>query len=168
VARHERSYSRRQRVLDLEHYLDVLERKPGALAGSSPLQQWRERGRWPESSDRLWRSLRERHGSPAGTWSMIELLVVGKREGWDRLRRAIEEALALGCTEQPQCTIWPLQMNSIVHSANRFPWVHWNVMTGRCSRCRSMTYCSARTLPRRWPDEPAHPSSGTCECAAVL
>jgi transposase len=99
VARHERSYSRRQQVLDLEHYLDVLERKPGALAGSSPLQQWRERGRWPESFDRLWQSLRERHGSQAGTRAMIELLAVGKHQGWDRLRRAIEEALALGCTD---------------------------------------------------------------------
>jgi hypothetical protein len=33
VAEHERSYSRQQKVLDLEHYLDALERKPGALAG---------------------------------------------------------------------------------------------------------------------------------------
>jgi hypothetical protein len=33
VARHERCYSRQQQILDLEHYLDVLERKPGALAG---------------------------------------------------------------------------------------------------------------------------------------
>src|SRR5438094_378261 len=31
VARHERSSSRYEQVLDLEHYLDVLERKPGAL-----------------------------------------------------------------------------------------------------------------------------------------
>jgi len=86
-------------VLDLEHYLDVLERKPGALAGSSPLRQWRERGRWPESFDRLWRSLRERHGPQAGTREMIELLTLGKRHGWDRLQRAVGEALALGCTD---------------------------------------------------------------------
>jgi len=99
VARHERSYSRRQQVLDLEHYLDVLERKPGALAGSSPLKQWRERGRWPESFDRLWQSLRERHGPQAGTRAMIELLALGKCHGWDRLKQAIEEALALGCTD---------------------------------------------------------------------
>src|SRR5438477_9758481 len=50
VARHERSFSRYEQVLDLEHYLDVLERKPGALAGSSPLKQWRERGRWRKAS----------------------------------------------------------------------------------------------------------------------
>ena len=54
MARHERSFGRYVQVLDLEHYLDVLEKKPGALAGSSPLRQWRERGRWPESFDRLW------------------------------------------------------------------------------------------------------------------
>ena len=30
---------------------------------------------------------------------MIELLGPGKRHGWDQLRRAIETALALGCTD---------------------------------------------------------------------
>jgi hypothetical protein len=29
-------------LLNLEHYLDVLERKPGAMAGSTPLAQWRQ------------------------------------------------------------------------------------------------------------------------------
>ena len=54
IARHERCYERGQQILNLEHYLEVLERKPGALAGSTPLAQWRERGRWPASFDRLW------------------------------------------------------------------------------------------------------------------
>jgi len=99
VARHERSFSRYEQVLDLEHYLDVLERKPGALAGSSPLQQWRERGRWPESFDRLWQSLQERHGRYEGTREMIDLLTLGKRHGWDRLTKAVQESLALGCTD---------------------------------------------------------------------
>jgi hypothetical protein len=99
VARHERSFARHQAVLDLEHYLDVLERKPGALAGSTPLQQWRERGRWPESFDRLWQSLRERHGKQEGTREMIELLRLGPQHGWEALRKRIEEALALGCTD---------------------------------------------------------------------
>ena len=99
VARHERSFGRYQQVLDLEHYLDVLEKKPGALAGSTPLRQWRERGRWPESFDRLWQSLRERHGKQVGTREMIELLTLGKRHGWERLQQAVEKALALGCTD---------------------------------------------------------------------
>jgi len=74
LARHERSFGRHEQVLDLEHYLDVLERKQGALAGSSPLQQWRERGRWPESFDRLWNRLspkalqRRRSAPPNSPW----------------------------------------------------------------------------------------------------
>jgi transposase len=99
VARHERSFDRHQAVLNLEHYLDVLERKPGALAGSTPLQQWRERGRWPESFDRLWQSLRERHGKQAGTREMIELLRLGPQHRWAVLQKAVEQALALGCTD---------------------------------------------------------------------
>ena len=43
VACHERCFGRHQEILDLEHYLDVLEHKPGALAGSKPLEQWRQR-----------------------------------------------------------------------------------------------------------------------------
>lgn len=99
MARHERSFGRYEQVLDLEHYLDVLEKKPGALAGSSPLRQWRERGRWPASFDRLWQSLQERHGKHSGTREMIELLTLGKRHGWERLQQAVEKALALSCTD---------------------------------------------------------------------
>ena len=30
---------------------------------------------------------------------MIELLSCGRRQGWERLKNAIEQALALGCTD---------------------------------------------------------------------
>ena len=99
VARHERCYNRQQQVLDLEHYLDVLERKPGALAGSTALAQWRLAGRWPESFDRLWQGLNGRHGRQHGTRQMIELLQLGSGEGWSRLRAAVEQALSLGCQD---------------------------------------------------------------------
>jgi transposase len=99
VARHERSYGRYQEVLDLEHYLDVLERKPGALAGSTPLEQWRRLGRWPAGYDRLWQALIARHGRQAGTREMIGLLQLGRAHGYAALRGAIDAALALGCTD---------------------------------------------------------------------
>ena len=50
VARHERSYGKQQQVLDLEHYLDVLELKPGALAGCKPLEQCRKSRQWPATT----------------------------------------------------------------------------------------------------------------------
>lgn len=72
LARHERCYGQRRHVLDLDHYLDVLSHKPGALAGSKPLEQWRQAGRWPACFDSLWDRLRDRHGrqepEPWGPW----------------------------------------------------------------------------------------------------
>ncbi|MGO9638742.1 MAG: IS21 family transposase [Terracidiphilus sp.] len=97
IARHERSYGRQQQVLELEHYLDVLERKPGALAGAKPLAAWRERGLWPESYDRLLEELINRHGKQSGTRQMIQVISLVKQHGHQRLRAAVEEALALGC-----------------------------------------------------------------------
>jgi hypothetical protein len=86
-------------VLDLEHYLDVLERKPGALIGSKPLAAWRQRGLWPESYDRLLDELMRRNGQPSGTRQMIQVLSLIKAHGHERVRAAIEEAIALGCAD---------------------------------------------------------------------
>jgi len=97
VARHERCYGRQQQVLDLEHYLEVLEKKPGALAGSKPLEQWRKAGRWPTSYDRFWEELRRRHGRQAGTRQMIVLLKLGPQQGWEKLQEAVETAVSLSC-----------------------------------------------------------------------
>ncbi len=99
VARHERCYQRGKPILDLEHYLEVLERKPGALAGSSALQQWREAGRWPASYDRLWAALMRRQGKLQGTREMIELLLLGRQYGYARLEQAVAQALGLGCSD---------------------------------------------------------------------
>jgi transposase len=99
LARHERCYARQQQVLELEHYLDVLERKPGALIGAKPLAAWRARGLWPQSYDRLLSQLIERHGKASGTCQMIQLLNLIKHYGHARLSRSVEEALALGCAD---------------------------------------------------------------------
>ena len=96
VARHERSYSRLLEILDLEHYLDVLDHKPGALAGSKPLEQWRQKGRWPASYDRIWEQLMIRNGRQNGTRRMIELISFGKTHGYERLQLAVESALKMG------------------------------------------------------------------------
>jgi hypothetical protein len=99
LARHERSYGRHQEVLNLEHYLDVLARKPGALAGSTPLAQWRARGLWPAAFDTLWAQLMARHGKQDGTREMIAVLQLGRQYGLPRLTATVVQAVALGCTE---------------------------------------------------------------------
>jgi len=99
VARHERCYGRGHQILNLEHYLDVLEKKPGAMANSTPLAQWRQAGRWPECLDRIWKELEKRHGKSGGTREMITLVRAGSASGWARLIAAVEEALGLGAID---------------------------------------------------------------------
>jgi Mu transposase-like protein/adenylate/guanylate cyclase family protein len=99
IARHERCYERQQQVLELEHYLDVLERKPGALLGSKPLATWRARGLWPPSYDRLLADLIRRHGDSSGTRQMIQVLSLIKPYGHERVRAAVDEAVMLGCAD---------------------------------------------------------------------
>jgi len=99
MAKHERCYGRGHQVLNLEHYLDVLEKKPGAMSGSTPLQQWRQAGRWPACLDRIWEQLEARHGKSQGTREMIALVRAGLANGWERLIGAVEEALRIGVTD---------------------------------------------------------------------
>jgi transposase len=99
IARHERCHSRRQQVLDLDHYLDVLGHKPGAFAGSKPLEQWRQAGRWPACYDELWDQLRARHGKRNGTRAMVSVMALGREFGHDRLRGAVASAVSLGACD---------------------------------------------------------------------
>jgi len=96
VAEHPRCYGRHKQILDLEHYLNALERKPGALAGSKPLRQWREDGRWSAAYDQFWSGLQARHGEQDGTRMLVELLQLGRQCGYERLTAALEEAIRIG------------------------------------------------------------------------
>ena len=100
IARHERCFGRQQKVLNLEHYLEALSKKPGALAGSTPLEQWRAQGRWPASFDRFWEALKQRRGKRDGTRAMIDLLRVGRERGYEAAAGGPGEDLGdglLGC-----------------------------------------------------------------------
>jgi hypothetical protein len=73
VASHERLAGKHETSTQLDHYLDLLERKPGALERSLALRQERDRGDWPECFDELWEKITERSGRarrPPDRWSM--------------------------------------------------------------------------------------------------
>jgi hypothetical protein len=86
-------------VASLEHYLDVLSHKPGAFAGSKPLAQWREAGRWPACYDELWDRLQVRHGKQNGTRAMVAVLALGREFGHDHLRSAVAATVSLGACD---------------------------------------------------------------------
>jgi transposase len=132
VARHERCYERNQQVLELEHYLDVLERKPGALAGSKPLAVWRQRGLWPASYDRLLAELIRRHGKQSGTRQMIQVLSLIKEFGHERVRTAVAEAITLGCSDAAAIRHLAGAADLFMRAARLSSWAHCRALNGRC------------------------------------
>src|SRR5712692_1355056 len=81
VARHPRLHGRFQTAARLDHYLELLQRKPGALKGSLPLRQERERGRWPACFDELWQALEDRYGASEAARQMVDVLLLCRKLG---------------------------------------------------------------------------------------
>jgi Mu transposase, C-terminal domain len=98
VARHERLAGRHGERLELDHYLELLWRKPGALERSGPLSQARAEGRWPAEYEQLWGELRRRHGQSEGTRQMVEVLMLHRLAEPYEVHAAVLEALGLGCS----------------------------------------------------------------------
>ena len=81
VARHERLQGRFATRAQLDHYLELLKRKPGALARSLALLQEREQGCWPECFDRLWAGLTERYGRSDAARQMVDVVLLCRDHG---------------------------------------------------------------------------------------
>ncbi len=96
VARHPRLHGRYQTAAQLDHYLELLRLKPGALKGSLPLHQERARGRWPASFDELWQQIEDRYGASEAARQMVDVLLLCRELGPDRIELAVRGALAAG------------------------------------------------------------------------
>jgi transposase len=94
VARHRRLNGRFQTAASLDHYLELLARKPAALKGSLPLRQERERGRWPACFDELWRGIEDRYGASEAARQMVDVLLLCREQGPARVELAVRGALA--------------------------------------------------------------------------
>jgi len=76
VARHERSTVRGSATLTLDHYLEVLVRKPGALPGATALVQARKAGTFTAAHEAFWVAARKAHGDSDGTRELVEVLLL--------------------------------------------------------------------------------------------
>ncbi|MDT7589252.1 MAG: hypothetical protein QOE32_6802 [Pseudonocardiales bacterium] len=79
VARHERSTRKGSTTLVLDHYLEVLRRKPGALPGATALAQARRAGVFTAEHDAFWSAARRAHGDGEGTRELVEVLLLHRR-----------------------------------------------------------------------------------------
>jgi hypothetical protein len=95
VARHERSHRKGSQTLLLDHYLEVLARKPGALPSSLTLAQARESGAFTSAHERFWRRARRALGDAAGTRALIEILLLHRRLPFVAVEAALEAVEAM-------------------------------------------------------------------------
>jgi transposase len=99
VASHERLHCKHGTRASLDHYLELLTRKPGALARSLPLAQERDRGNWPETFDELWTALRARWGQSEADKQMVEVLMLCRDHGPATVELAVRGVLAAGAID---------------------------------------------------------------------
>lgn len=99
VASHERLPGRFGERLLLDHYLELLQVKPGALANARALHQARERGQWPAQYDRLFAELKQRYGDTDGTRQMLQVLLLHRDHDTVAVHQAVVQALELGCSD---------------------------------------------------------------------
>ncbi len=104
VARHQRSPRRGGETLVLDHYLEVLWRKPGALLGATALAQAKAGGGWTPAHQRFWEAARQKLGGQAGTRAMIEVLLAHRQLPAGPIVLALESAVATGMCD-PQAVI---------------------------------------------------------------
>jgi transposase len=97
VAEHGRLSGRFGTSAQLDHYLELLRSKPGALAGSVALHAERDRGRWPAVYDELWAGIAERYGPSDAASQMVDVLLLAREYPPDRVVEAVAGAVAAGC-----------------------------------------------------------------------
>jgi transposase len=96
VASHERLHGRFGTSAQLDHYLELLARKPGGLEHSLALAQERERGAWPHTFDELWAALTGRYGRSEAARQMVDVLMLCREHAPDQVALAVRGALAAG------------------------------------------------------------------------
>ena len=96
VARHPRAVGKGAQVLLLDHYLEVLAIKPGALAGASALVAARRAGVFTGAHERFWETARHRLGDQDGTRALVEVLLLHRSMAAAAVTAGIDGALAAG------------------------------------------------------------------------
>jgi hypothetical protein len=99
VATHARSLHKGSEDLVLDHYLEILVRKPGAMPGSTALAQARASGVFGPTHERFWVEARRKLGDGAGTRALIGALLLHRRLPAATVIAAMEAALGIGSVD---------------------------------------------------------------------
>jgi signal transduction histidine kinase len=165
VARHQRAIGKGVKVLDLDHYLEILLRKPGALPGATALAQARAAGVFTSAHEGFWAAARKALGDSAGTRVLVEVLLLHRHLEHADVLAGITAALTVGRSAPTSSRSRPARPPSGVVSNRRRSrphragsrssasppagWSNCPAMTGHCPRSTPMTTCSERPAHER-------------------
>ena len=96
TARHDRIFGRYLEALTLDHYLEVLIRKPGALPGATALAQAKACGAFTSTHQRYWDTTRRLLGDARGTRALVEVLLAHRTLPVADLSAAMDTAVTTG------------------------------------------------------------------------
>lgn len=94
IARHERLFGNNKWLLEPDHYLDILQRKPGAFDTARVIRQWRTT--WPEDLERLLSRFRESQGETKGIKDFITVLMLYRQHDPGEVESAVSLVLEHG------------------------------------------------------------------------
>ena len=95
VAHHQRALHRKTEVLELDHYLEVLWKRPGGFPGSTALAQARTSGRFRPEHQQYWDTARRLKGDRDGTRLLCEILLLHRTHTTDEIVAGIRAGLAI-------------------------------------------------------------------------
>ena len=91
IAEHERNYARGVWVLNPDHYLDLLHRRPGAFESARPIKEWRRI--WPANYDALLTRFQTAQGIDRGIKDFVKVLCLHRNFESALVDRAIATAV---------------------------------------------------------------------------
>lgn len=132
--------------LVLDHYLEILARKPGALPGAAALAQARSAGAFTPAHQQFWDRARARLGDGPGTRALIGVLLLHRRMPAAQVTAGITAALAAGSCSPDVVAIEARKQPAVTGQPAESP---WPALRPRPSRAAVVT------LPRRQAELPA-------------
>ena len=94
LAVHERVFSKNKWQLDPDHYLGLLQQRPGAFESARPIRAWRRS--WPPAFERLLERLRQKNGESAGIKEFVAVLMLVGKHGQEEVATTVEIAIGVG------------------------------------------------------------------------
>ncbi|MFB7248907.1 IS21 family transposase [Streptomyces populi] len=120
IARHPRLTTKGAERLVLDHFLEVLLAKPGALAGSEALDQARRAGTFTPAHEAFWSAAKHALGESDGTKALVHVLLLHRHLQHRDVVAGIQAALAAGaCTAD----VVALEARKAAESEGRSPTV---------------------------------------------